>query len=69
MKKIFLVLIAAVALAGCGTNEANAGRRLPQGAVLVRDYGNGWVKFNLEGKHYLYHRSLSDYRESLTQIR
>ena len=52
-------------------NERNAYKYIPDHAIFVADYGNGWIEFKLDKENYLYHRINSGIwsRESLTQIK
>ena len=67
MKKIF-GLILCIFIFGCtGSDDPNL---LPIGASNIKDVGNGWSTFNLNGKSFLYHRTWSGNLgyESITEI-
>lgn len=64
MKKLlFLILI--IIFIGCG-------KRLPNEAIIIKKYNNGWCVFELEGRKFLHRYKYSPFRqqslECLTEL-
>ena len=78
MKRIIIAIVAALTLAGCeppsgySVSDTRAlTNALPPGATNVNLLGNGWVKFDFEGNHFLFRRTFQDRSASdcITQIK
>lgn len=73
--KVLLVFLALIFFLSCERriNPQNAREYLPTHAENVTDEGNGWVKFSLDGHHYLFYlrRDVGSSRgfAALTEIR
>ena len=55
-----------------GTEVITSSGILPAGARLITDYGAGWIKFELDGEVFLFHKAtVGTYQgfESLAHIR
>lgn len=79
MKKLIVLILLVLFLVGCGSGSGNimyevdvdASDLIPLNADLIRDHGNGWVEFELEGNRYLFRHLKSAGRgySAVTQIR
>ena len=67
---VLIVIVLSFAILGCEVSSDDSGS-LPKNATVVRNHGNGWVEFQLEGNTYLFYRGSAGYKGymALTQIR
>lgn len=63
--KTFITLTACIILAGCTPPPFETPpKRLPHGAMVIRDLGNQWMIIDIFGAHYVYR----NYDDSRTDI-
>jgi len=66
--KVLLLLSLVFVLLACGRSSSDKQGKLPDGAHIEADWGNGWVIFTKEGHRFLFYRYSDGYYKGYCAI-